>query len=132
MNEDYVVMFSGSRSFYLRHLIHQKIMELKQIWGDRLVIWTGGAKGADEIAEDVARYMHVRVLPSRLPDYERWGGKMAPIIRNKEMVEDPRVKEVVCFWNGVSPGTESVIRHCQVVFKNFSVIFDKMTGGDIQ
>jgi hypothetical protein len=125
----YVVMIAGSRDFKAKQKIHYKIIELKRKWGPMLAIWTGGAIGADQEAEKSAREWGAIVLPSKTPDYEQYGGKFAPIVRNYEMVEDPRVKEVVCFWTGKSPGTKSVIDHCMEKGKDFTVIFDK-AGGD--
>jgi hypothetical protein len=121
----YVVMIAGSRDFKAKQEIRYKIIELKRKWGPMLAIWTGGAIGADEEAEKSAREWGVMVLPSKRPDYSNNPPKVAPIMRNHEMVEDPRVKEVVAFWDGESPGTHDVIKHCIEHHKNFTVIFDR-------
>lgn len=127
--EDYVVMFCGSRNFYLRQHIDDKIMQLKRMHGDSLVIWTGGAPGADTLAEESARDNRVRVLPSKRPDYAKYENKkVAPIMRNHEMVEDPRVRQVIAFWDGESEGTHSVIKKCIQQKKNLEIIFGE--GGE--
>ena len=68
-------------------------------------IVSGGAKGADRLAEE---YAAARGLPVKLflPDYDRYG-RAAPIRRNQQIAE--YADEALAFWDGKSKGTRSCI-----------------------
>lgn len=51
------------------------------------VVVSGGAMGVDSIAVETARTRGLEVV-EHLPDYERHGGKMAPLVRNILIVDD--------------------------------------------
>lgn len=65
-------------------------------------IISGGAIGADTLAENYAR---ARNIPFKvhLPDYDRYGRK-APFVRNKLIVDDSDI--IVAFWDLKSTGTK--------------------------
>lgn len=72
-------------------------------------IVSGGAKGVDACAAAYARAHGLR-LTEFLPDYGRYG-RGAPIRRNMHIVA--YADYVLAFWDGVSPGTRSVIDACE-------------------
>ena len=75
-------------------------------------ILSGGAKGADSLARRVA-------LEEILPNYKIFG-KMAPIVRNREIVQ--KADLVLCLWDGASPGTRNVIALCMELNKPFQLL----------
>ena len=72
-------------------------------------IVSGGAKGVDQCAAEYARKHGIK-LTEILPQYEKYG-RGAPIVRNKAIVDHADL--VLAFWDGVSRGTQSVIRYCE-------------------
>lgn len=66
------------------------------------VIISGGANGADTLAEKYADKNHISKIIMR-PDYARFG-KGAPQKRNEEMVNI--ADAVLVIWDGVSRGTK--------------------------
>ncbi|NLN82555.1 MAG: hypothetical protein GX136_08440 [Clostridiales bacterium] len=71
-------------------------------------IVSGGARGVDKAAEELAKLLS---LPIRrfLPDYARYG-RIAPLRRNIEIIE--YADEVIAFWDGISHGTKQAIIEC--------------------
>jgi SLOG cluster4 family len=69
------------------------------------IVVTGGARGVDREVERAARDAHLSIviLPAL---WYKYGNKAGPI-RNAEIVAT--VDQVVAFWDGMSPGTASVI-----------------------
>lgn len=69
------------------------------------VIVSGGAKGADKLAEKYAEkkgYDMIIYTP-------KWSqGKMAGPLRNQKIVD--KSDEIVAFWDGKTPGTKSTIQ----------------------
>ena len=72
-------------------------------------IVSGGAKGVDQCAAEYARRKQIK-LTEFFPQYEKYG-RAAPIRRNDQIVE--YADQVIAFWDGVSKGTLSVIKHCE-------------------
>ena len=71
-------------------------------------IVSGGAEGADQLAEAYARQKHLP-LKLFLPDYARFR-KSAPLQRNIEIVRYSDY--VLVLWDGTSRGTAHVINAC--------------------
>lgn len=73
-------------------------------------IVTGGAAGVDKKAEltGIERGLHVIV---HYPDYAKYGDA-ATHVRNDLIIKDSE-DGVYAFWDGVSPGTRSVISKCK-------------------
>lgn len=72
---------------------------------NNIIILSGGAKGADALGERYAKENRLRV--EKYPaDWERYGKSAGPK-RNEQMaiVGD----YVICFWDGKSRGTKSMI-----------------------
>lgn len=66
------------------------------------VVVSGGARGVDSVAAEAARARGLEVV-EHLPDYERHGSKMAPLVRNILIVDDS--DEIVAFPASWSTGT---------------------------
>lgn len=65
-------------------------------------IVSGGAKGIDTMARKYAIIKGIR-LTEFLPDYNRYSGRTAPLVRNKQIIEYADM--VVAIWDGHSKGT---------------------------
>ena len=96
----------GSRSFQNYDFLKAKLNHLLQNQGDEIVIVSGGAKGADNLAERYAREygLPLKVFPA---DWEKHGRK-AGFLRNEEMhkyIAKQSKRGVVAFWDGESKGT---------------------------
>lgn len=73
--------------------------------GNEIVIVSGGASGADAIGERYAKENGFKV--ERYPaDWNRYGRSAGPR-RNQKMAEV--CDYVICFWDGESRGTKSMI-----------------------
>ncbi len=77
--------------------------------GDPITILSGGCKGADLLGE---RFAKENGFPVKryLPDWKQFGRAAGPI-RNKQMVAV--CHKVICFWDGNSKGTESLIQYAK-------------------
>ena len=95
----------GSRSFNDYDLLSFVLDEYYELSGNNLILVSGGALGADSLAE---RYSIEWSLPICIfkPDWTRFG-KSAGYIRNKDIVNF--ADEVVAFWDGKSKGTKHTI-----------------------
>lgn len=71
----------------------------------KLVVLSGGAKGADKLGERWAFESMVGYEVYRA-DWDKYG-KAAGMKRNAEMVKAADV--LIAFWDGKSPGTEAII-----------------------
>jgi|LakMenEpi03Aug12_release.lakeMendotaPanAssembly.Ray.scaffolds.fasta_scaffold2350353_1 hypothetical protein len=82
-------------------------------------IISGGAKGIDQSAKKYAIENNIDYLEIR-PDYDKYPFKVAPIIRNKAIVENSDL--VIAYWDGISKGTKYVIDLCKKMNKEIKVI----------
>lgn len=91
---------------------------LKYLPADATEIVSGGARGIDTLAEEVAKSLS---LPTKifLPDYETYG-RQAPLFRNRQIIDYADC--VLAFWDGKSSGTKSVIGTCMDTGKPIKVI----------
>lgn len=71
-------------------------------------IVSGGADGADALAEEYARRNHLPLKTFR-PDYERYH-KTAPLQRNLSIIRYSDF--VLALWDGTSRGTAHAIQNC--------------------
>jgi len=104
------VIVCGSRTFDDEALLGRTLDRLTAKLDKRkLVIISGHAKGADRMAEAWAgRHVGVTVEVYH-PDWGRHGRAAGPR-RNAEMAEAAGPKGAcIAFWDGVSPGTKSMI-----------------------
>lgn len=92
------VAIIGSRGFKALGMVRNLVVGLPA----GTVVVSGGAKGVDQIVEMAARQ---RGLECRIirPDYQKYPGKFAPLIRNSEIVE--AASYLIAFWDGHSTGT---------------------------
>lgn len=92
----------GSRTFNKYGLLLSAIKEIPDI----TEIVSGGAKGADSLAE---RYAKENNIPLKvfLPDWDTFG-RSAGYIRNKQIVD--YCAKVLAFWDGISKGTNHSIK----------------------
>ena len=92
------------------------------VFEDIKEIISGGARGADSLAE---RYAKQFVIPLKVFEAE-WDkyGKSAGFIRNQTIVDNCDM--VLAFWDGVSRGTADTIEKAKKAKKpTFIVYFDK-------
>ena len=96
----------GSRNFSDYELLKVNIDHfVNRYETDEFVIVSGGAKGADSLAEKYASERHFNIIIHRA-DWNKHG-RAAGMIRNGLIVSDSDV--LVAFWNGSSKGTKNTI-----------------------
>lgn len=100
-----VVAIVGSRDYPFLQDVRDYIVELP----DDTRIVTGGARGVDQCAEEVAKERGLICAVYR-PDWETYG-KRAGFLRNIDIVA--ACSRLVAFWDGVSRGTQHSIRLAQ-------------------
>jgi len=91
----------GSRNFNDYKLLSETL----DIINDIDLIVSGGAKGADSLAEEYAFNNNIDTLVFK-PDWKKYG-RGAGIIRNKTIIENSDI--VVAFWDSKSRGTKNSI-----------------------
>lgn len=79
---------------------------------------SGGAKGADSLAEKYA-WQYKKKLCIFLPDWNKYG-RRAGLIRNKEIVSN--ADGVLVFWDGKSRGTQHTINLAKEQSKPLKII----------
>lgn len=78
------LLLTGSRSLTPEHYPALK-KAIEENYPQATEIWTGGARGADELAEHYAREKGLRCCVIR-PNYSKYSGQVAPLQRNIELV----------------------------------------------
>ena len=122
----------GSRSFndysllcYFLDNIHQQREGVEEIV-------SGGAQGADSLAEKWAQSNQITVKIF-VPDWTTYGRSAGPK-RNKEIVKYS--DSVIAFWDGVSPGTKNTIMEAKISGKLLGIVYylerRSITGSDFQ
>ena len=76
---------------------------------NEIIILSGGCRGADKIGERYAKENKLQV-ELFLPKWDKYGKSAGPI-RNKLMAELGDI--VICFWDGKSKGTKSMINYAK-------------------
>ena len=84
-------------------------------------IVTGGAKGTDSVAMDYAKQNGIK-LTLFLPEYNIYK-KGAPLKRNKQIAQYADFAFI--FWDGISNGTEHIIRCFEQLSKPFTLIYTR-------
>lgn len=105
MSSNPLVLFTGSRDWDEWHTIEEVLDQLLISVGPFKLLH-GGAKGLDSMADKLARKKGIDVEVIR-PNYNRYYAKVAPKMRNLEML-DHKPDVVVGFWTGEKGGTT----HC--------------------
>ena len=104
----------GSRSFNDYEKLKQTLDQTPDITG----IISGGAKGADSLAEQWAREKGIETVVYK-PDWAKYG-RGAGVVRNRLIIED--CDYCIAFWDGESKGTKSSIDHCKKLNKRLLVV----------
>ena len=81
------LLITGSRKFNSYDALKLATKEVEKHQGKKITILLhGGAKGADTFAQ---KWAEENKVPTKVikPDYEKYNGKAAPLIRNKELVK---------------------------------------------
>ena len=87
------------------------LAEMLEPYAERVTqVISGGAAGVDTLADHWAK-QHGKPLTVIRPDYRRYKGRLAPIMRNREIVR--RADAVFILWDGQSKGTASTKREAQ-------------------
>ena len=105
----------GSRSFTDQSLLDKML----RVHSDKIeVVISGGAPGADTLAENWAKKYSIPVIvhPAEWDKY----GKRAGYLRNVKIIEDCDV--CIAFWDGKSKGTWHSISLCDKLNKPCKVI----------
>lgn len=100
------VVIAGSRGFCDYEAACRFIDQCLALYEqEEIIVLSGGARGADALGE---RYAYERGLAiERYPAQWQIYGKAAGIRRNQQMAEACDL--VICFWDGESRGTSSMI-----------------------
>lgn len=126
------IIVCGSRSFSNYSFLREKVIEEINRWlnGDtskisEIEIITGGAVGADYMAETVAKEygLKLSVFPAQWDEF----GKRAGYVRNSAMIDyaiddDKRECLIVAFWDGKSTGTFDMIQQADLLEVPIKVI----------
>jgi predicted Rossmann fold nucleotide-binding protein DprA/Smf involved in DNA uptake len=96
----------------------QHVREYVNTLPDDAVVISGGAIGVDAAAAAAARARGLEVV-EHLPDYKMYTGRMAPLVRNRLIVEDCDV--LVAFPAPWSTGTWHAVRLASDAKKEVSV-----------
>ena len=89
---------TGSRKY---HDYETLATILESLAPSATAIITGGAKGADELAARYAKANELELITIR-PDYKKYYAKVAPLIRNTEIVN--RADQVIAFYYETQSG----------------------------
>ncbi len=76
---------------------------------DTIILLSGGCRGADQLGERFAKEEGLQI-EYHIPQWEKYGRAAGPL-RNKQMIE--KCDAVICFWDGKSKGTASLIQYAQ-------------------
>lgn len=113
----------GGRDFDNYELLKQTLLSAPELDfntnGTVYSVVSGGAKGADSLAERFAEEygLNIIVFPA---DWKRYG-RGAGIIRNKEIISKSDI--VFAFWDGKSKGTKSSIDLAKKQNKQLTIIY---------
>ncbi len=96
----------------------QHVREYVDTLPDDAVVVSGGAIGVDDTAAAAARARGLKVI-EHLPDYKTYSGRLAPLVRNRLIVEDCDV--LIAFPAPWSTGTWHAVRLATDAKKEVSV-----------
>lgn len=112
------VAIVGSREFDDYELVCKSLEKVK----DKItLIISGGARGADSLAERFAIQNNIKTLIFK-PDWDKYG-KKAGFLRNKDIISSADI--IIAFWDGNSAGTASSIDLAESYGKPIKVILYK-------
>ena len=102
----------GSRNFHDYDSFHKAVLLTLQKWGKNLsdveYIVSGGAKGADTLAEIFAKEYSIKpmIFPVKKEDWYKYG-KAAGIMRNTQIIDN--ASHVIAFPSKYGKGTQDSI-----------------------
>jgi len=96
----------GSRKFDDYETLKKFVLENVDIDEVEDVV-SGGAKGADTLAERFCLEVLDKKAIIHYPDYKKWGRYAAPKLRNTLIAKES--DELFAFWNGFSGGTQDTV-----------------------
>lgn len=107
------VAIIGSRTFNNYNLL---VETLDDVEIDCII--SGGAKGADTLAEQYAKEfsLPIKIFKAEWAKY----GKSAGMIRNTTIIENSNI--IYAFWDGKSKGTLDSINKAKKLNKNLNII----------
>jgi len=111
------VAIVGSRIFENYPLLEREVKKIIRPNEIEKIV-SGGAKGADSLAEKFADKYGIE-KQIFIPEWNRYGNR-AGFVRNKKIVENADI--VIAFWNGKSSGTENTIETARFFHKELHVI----------
>ena len=109
------ILIAGSRDYTnyeeAVEFIKRSIQQLAVSKG--MIILSGGCTGVDRLGERFAKEngFQTEIFPAQWSKF----GKAAGIFRNKDMADN--ADAVICFWNGKSKGTKSLIDYAKATKK---------------
>ena len=112
----------GSRDFENIDMLNQVLMKHRE---EITVVISGGAKGADAMAEHWAKENGIETLIF-LPDWSKYG-RSAGVVRNHDIIKSCDL--CIAFWDGKSKGTASSIRLCKKYGKLCKVYYSYSNEG---
>lgn len=121
------VAIVGSRHFNDYELLKREMLLLRISNIIPTHIVSGGAKGADRLAEKFASEYNIPTT-IYLPDWTRYGNR-AGYLRNEKIVKDADC--VIAFWDGESKGTKHSINLAEDMGKILHVILVNKTNPPI-
>lgn len=113
------IIIAGSRNYdnyeEASAFIDSCLVEIRKKY--TIIIISGGSRGADAIGERyaIANGLNIEKYPA---DWKRFGRSAGPI-RNKQMAEICDL--VICFWDGKSKGTKSMIDYANKYNKHIYI-----------
>jgi hypothetical protein len=102
-----ILAIIGARTMDNQDLFDEKMAEWVDIYGQPDEIVSGGAVGADTMAEAYAQKNCIPITVYK-PDYERYSGKYAPIVRNTQIIEHST--HILAFPSRYGKGTQDSLR----------------------
>jgi hypothetical protein len=106
--EEFKVVIAGGRDFNdfprLCNVMDELLVNV--IKTNKIIIISGGARGADTLGERYARLRHFSLIKMKA-DWNKYK-KRAGFIRNREMLHI--ANGVVCFWDKKSTGTGDMVK----------------------
>lgn len=105
----------GSRNFTNYEIVEETLSTLEEPITE---IISGGAPGADSLAEDWAKKQNIPITVHKA-DWAKYGRAAGPK-RNKKIIEDCDI--CIAFWDGTSKGTKNAIALSQKAGKKTKVV----------
>ena len=105
----------GSRTFENYEMLANEILKLNLKISS---VISGGAKGADTLAEKWARENNIPILLFK-PDWKKYG-RAAGLRRNESIIES--CDYCLAFWDGKSKGTKFSIDLCKKLKKPIKLV----------